>query len=62
MKRIIIGLLLSLSLNVFSQTREPAQFTFSLYGNPTLLDSKNDTFKLKNFQMGWHWKFEINVL
>jgi hypothetical protein len=53
MKTIIIFLLASVV--AFSQTREPEQHTFSLYGNPTLLDSQNDSFKIKDFQLGWHW-------
>ena len=52
--KILIVFLMS-AVIVFSQTREPSQHTFSLYDNPILLDSQNDTFKLKNFQLGWHW-------
>jgi hypothetical protein len=40
MKKIIIGLLLTLSLNVFSQTREPKAHSFQ-YDSQTILHKKS---------------------
>ncbi|MDT3741249.1 MAG: hypothetical protein RO257_17310 [Candidatus Kapabacteria bacterium] len=58
MKTIIIFLLAATI--AFSQTREPVQQTFKIFDNNQnyvniLLNSSNDYFKLKNFQIGWHW-------
>lgn len=59
MKTIIIFLLAAVI--AFSQTREPEQHTFYMNGNPFILDTQNDYFKLDKFQLGWHWGDESKI-
>jgi len=65
--RIIIIFLFAITV-AFSQNVEPTQRTFNykdIHGNDVNnghLDGSLDYFKINNFTIGWHWKFEINVL
>lgn len=55
MKIKILILLLILSSVANGQTREATKHQFNYFGNPTYLSSSLDSFKQKNFILGWHW-------
>ena len=52
--RIIAIFLLAVTLS-YSQNVEPFQRQFLFNGSNQFLSSTNDSLKLTNFTLGWHW-------